>query len=1306
MKKRILALFTALILTLLSLPLPVPVSAAGGSGQAAAGAYNEADDFARYGIGEEYAIVPCCAGASCIDLNGTNGSTIMLYRSHRKVNQIWTVGKVGDYYYFKCKWNGKVIDVSHSDASSGRGLIGYSYHGSSNQLWRLESLGDGTYAIHSKLNDSLVWDVWGAGWNDNTSIALSGQHNAQNQRFRFVHTSSIEPMSEWGASRHDCSGSNWSVWDGTSCSYEWYDKDPGAKDMYIDSAAGLAGLMSLVINGHEMLGKTIHLTRDINLARRHWTPIGFSGHWFRGSFNGHNHAIIGMENTNSDDNCGLFGLFSGGTICNLAVKGTIKGDDHVGGIVGLLQSGHLCNIYSEVTITNATDIREGGIVGAIAFGGLVDHCTQNAAVTSTDFDPHRGGIAGYSDGVIRYCVNNAAVNHNWNCGGGIVGTLGSGVVEFCANHGKVGCCEKSERIGGIVGETTNGGIILGCYNDGEVCSLDDDYIGGICGKAEYDWLVICCINNGRVYGDDQIGGICGMGRPIKCLNMGVVTGDAEVGGISGDAKQDTPYCYALAYSAASLSGNAGDRAEWVTASEIMSGKVCYQMNMDNVTYNSYGVTAPLTQNIGSDPFPAFGSSEVTRSGDSYQNRECRVTVECERGYGSVEGAGSYSKGSTVTLTAIPAAGCVFDHFEVKTSDDIRWTGFNGGQYYYPSVTVKTYKKDTIKLTDSIDKSYTVRAVFKVFDDTPEDMKVKVKLELVCVNEVDGWNSNIISADLVDSAGDKHHWDIERTKIDEDDETVSREFNLGSASPVAVNVTANFGGGFTFHDYALKARMWLNGSGRAIESEEVKINSYPFTSSIFGGNYMHLSFENFGNSVVGGSSYSYCTDAWERAKSDPSHNLRLESAWLLDRVLEVGSGQTVNLDLNGYPVIRTIKKTQDDGELFLIREGGTLNISDSTPTRASSGSFTGGSIQGGRSDNTAGLIECLGTLTMNGGTLYNGGTTDKGGALKLSGSASVNLSGVLISDCWSDKAVTYQNDGGAIYMKDSATATLKDCTIRLCRAVDYGGAIYMEDTGNRLNCENVSITSCKADENQGGGVYQDEGETNWFGGKIAGCRASEDNGGGFYQNNGKVYMQNVSFEDNYAEDNGGAFYSDAKEGLWFINCSMHGNRSDDIGGAIYNNQNKLYMEDCSVYANASRAEAGGIYQDSSGTIGVAGKTVIRGSDGSGSMDNLVLEKGALLYNHGLEPGSEIHLRSESNGDVKLGGSPMSDYQLKQYFRADHGKLELMETQTVDTGLRASVFSKGTVVLIIGPALALAAIAAGIIYKRTRQKGGEQ
>ena len=115
-------------------------------------------------------------------------------------------------------------------------------------------------------------------------------------------------------------------------------------------------------------------------------------------------------------------------------------------------------------------------------------------------------------------------------------------------------------------------------------------------------------------------------------------------------------------------------------------------------------------------------------------------------------------------------------------------------------------------------------------------------------------------------------------------------------------------------------------------------------------------------------------------------------------------------------------------------------------------------------------------------------------------------------------------------------------------------------------------------------------------------------------------------------------------------------------------------------------------------------IIRSNDGVDSMDNLVMEKGAYLYNAGLDPESEVWLRSESDGNVTIGGNKMSAYQLEQYFHADYGRLELTDKENVDTDLRASIFSEGTSALYLGAGILILATIGGIIYRRKKQKEG--
>ena len=79
------------------------------------------------------------------------------------------------------------------------------------------------------------------------------------------------------------------------------------------------------------------------------------------------------------------------------------------------------------------------------------------------------------------------------------------------------------------------------------------------------------------------------------------------------------------------------------------------------------------------------------------------------------------------------------------------------------------------------KSYTVRAVFNPFDEVPSDMKVTVKLELECTNDVGGWNSDILPIELVDSAGVKHYWETNRNHLDDEHKKVNHEFDLGAVT---------------------------------------------------------------------------------------------------------------------------------------------------------------------------------------------------------------------------------------------------------------------------------------------------------------------------------------------------------------------------------------------------------------------------------------------------------------------------------------------------------------------------------------------
>ena len=1162
-------------------------------------------------------------------------------------------------------------------------------------MFKLEEAGDGTYFIRSKVNQKLVWDVTGNKAENGTVIGLFNLHRNGNQRFRFVHLTTIEEMSDWGASRQDCYAADYDIWDG-GADTSWYYADKDAAVYKIDSARALAGLSQLVRNNtFNFEGRTIQLTRDINLGGTEWRRIGSDDKPFRGSFNGLGHAITGLTITTTDSQDGFFGRVEGGVICNFAIKGSVSGDWNTGGVVGKMDKGHIVNVYSEVSITRATDDNCGGICGRPGGGAFIEHCTQNARVNSGDKDPDRGGIAGYNCGVIRYCENLQSIDCNWNHVGGIAGTSHGGKIEYCRNEGQVSGGGDTQWAGGICGYADGDALIFGCYNSGKIFSDDDDDVGGILGERDGDSKVMCCINTGRVYGDDRIGGIVGYGVCLYSFNAGYVTGDDDVGAISGKAGGTLHWCRALSWSSKRTCGNdsGGKGAEWREADAVLNGTVCYDLNRqaNGLDLQGYGgiYTTVFYQNIGGDPIPTFSGQKVEKTNSGFVNKDKEIRVEYKKGYGTVTGGGKYSSGKVV-LKAEPAEGCLFDHFEVTRPKAVN-KSMNQGEHPYPSTEVKTYKENEIVLTENIDSSYSVKAVFTIYDEVPPELRQKVKVELECIEEAGGWNSSTIPVYLVDSAGERHLWEVKRSSLDDEKEKVTHTFDIGAASPVSLEAWPDFGGGLTFRNYGLKAKLWINETGKAIESKKEKIYSWPFISSKYGQDYLDITFGNQGNSSVGvykddGSldvkgTYTTCSEAWEAAKKiGDKAVIRLDSVWLTSGRMILRDKKTITLDLNGCQLIRSIKKTTKDGEVFMSDSGATMNVVDSNPTKKSCSAFTGGSIQGGRSTNGGGIFHIRGTLNMTGGAIYNGGTTDVGGGIHCSGGI-VNLNKTLIANCWSNQARISDNVGGAIAVQSGGQVTLNGCTIRACHAGDMGGAIHM---------------------------ISGKSKTTLIDTKISGCRVSQDEGGAIYHRSGELYCENTIFDSNTAGKCGGAVYKNTNDQAWFIGCSFTANQAENkTGGAIEVDDNYLYMRDCTLTGNAARDKGGAIYLNDSGSVDMGGVMVVRNNDGTGNYDNLVMEKGATFYDLGLEPGSEVHLRSTSSGKVRLANKDykVTEYQMKNFLVGDYsGGLVLDDVKDVDTQLMASAITPGKVALIIGGLLiVLAGTCVGIAGSRKR-KGG--
>ena len=192
----------------------------------------------------------------------------------------------------------------------------------------------------------------------------------------------------------------------------------------ISDEAGLFWFAKQVNAGNNFAGKTVTLANDIALTKA-WTPIGIykdSKTHFKGTFDGQNHTVSGVEVTeNRTNGVGFFGKVYTGTIKNLTVEGTITATNcnYVGGIVG----------HGYATISN---------------------CTFKGSVGSTENTMQVGGIAGSGGFTITNCS-----------------VYGNVTAECWA--------------GGIVGNCQDGGAYTNCYVEGVISAKRSFWGGGAAG---------------------------------------------------------------------------------------------------------------------------------------------------------------------------------------------------------------------------------------------------------------------------------------------------------------------------------------------------------------------------------------------------------------------------------------------------------------------------------------------------------------------------------------------------------------------------------------------------------------------------------------------------------------------------------------------------------------------------------------------------------------------------------------------------------------------------------------------------------
>ena len=210
-----------------------------------------------------------------------------------------------------------------------------------------------------------------------------------------------------------------------SADESWYDETSSV--FAIAGADDLLGLSNLVTNGKTFENKTVYIIKDIDLSNiANWTPIGGNTatptegtsaviNLFKGTLDGQNHVINGMNITASANSTQYTGLFNhlGGTVKNLGVtnaniklySGTFFGG--AGVVAYALTGGTVENCYVKNSTINRTvnsaknhPFNAGAIAAHVYANSKILNCyAKNVEIKDTSSSTGKGAIGGIAGAV-------------------------------------------------------------------------------------------------------------------------------------------------------------------------------------------------------------------------------------------------------------------------------------------------------------------------------------------------------------------------------------------------------------------------------------------------------------------------------------------------------------------------------------------------------------------------------------------------------------------------------------------------------------------------------------------------------------------------------------------------------------------------------------------------------------------------------------------------------------------------------------------------------------------------------------------
>ena len=223
-----------------------------------------------------------------------------------------------------------------------------------------------------------------------------------------------------------------------------------------------------------------------NLEELSWEPIGKYdyGYQYGGTFDGNGKTITNLYINASQNNVGLFGYTSEGTIKNLTFEYANVTNTGVftGILVGYANGYGNASDLRNIKISNTCQIKggkeTGGIAGDLSYANAYN-CVNYATVQGNN---RVGGLFGYcsvENSSITTCANYGNVTATSTDAGGLVGYFISGTIQDCANYGDV---KGTERVAGMAGYVSKGKI-QNVFNYGNISATNSTDAGMAFGNS-------------------------------------------------------------------------------------------------------------------------------------------------------------------------------------------------------------------------------------------------------------------------------------------------------------------------------------------------------------------------------------------------------------------------------------------------------------------------------------------------------------------------------------------------------------------------------------------------------------------------------------------------------------------------------------------------------------------------------------------------------------------------------------------------------------------------------------------------------